>query len=127
MIRFVLSLLGGLMVGLVLGLYLGYVQFPLEYVNSPARALAERYQDEYVVLVAGGYLVDHDATGAVERLRLLQVVNVPEYVQQVTERYITNSRDVEDIRYLVALSEGLGRLTPIMEPYRRVRVPGQTQ
>ena len=51
---------------------------------------------------------------------------MPVYVQEVAERYITNSRDVDDIRPLVALADGLGRLTPIMEPYREVHVTGQS-
>jgi hypothetical protein len=127
MTRFLLSLLVALLVGLGVGLYLGWVQFPQLTVDSPASALAQRYKDEYTVMIAAGYLDDHDLTGALERLRVLGVDNVPVYVQEVTERYITNSRDVEDIRYLVALSEGLGRLTPIMEPYRMVSVPGQSQ
>jgi hypothetical protein len=58
-------------------------------------------------------------------MRLLGAENVPAYIQDTTERYITNSRDIDDIRALVALSEGLGRLTPIMEPYRVVVLPGQ--
>jgi hypothetical protein len=65
-------------------------------------------------------LKDKDLGGAVERLRILGVPNVPAYVQDVTERYITTSRDAKDISYLVALAEGLGRLTPIMQPYRQV-------
>lgn len=121
--RFLVSLLVGMMVGIGLGLYLGWVQFPVEYVNSPASSLATRYKDDYTVMVAAGYVVDGDATGAIERLRLLNVENVPAYVQETTERFITNSRRVDDIYVLVALSEGLGRLTPIMEPYRSINAP----
>lgn len=125
MIRFLLSLFAGLVVGLGLGLYLGWVQFPVEYVDSPANSLGARYKDEYAVMVAGGYMADRDLTGAMQRLRILGIDNVPAFVQEVTERYITNSRDVDDIRPLVGLADALGRLTPIMEPYRQVRVPGQ--
>jgi hypothetical protein len=124
MIRFFLSLLAGLVVGLVIGLYLGWVQFPVEYVDSPAASLARRHQDDYTIMIAAGYLSDRDVSGAVERLALLGVENVPAHVQEVTERYITDSRDVNDIRMLVALSEGLGRLTPIMEPYRQLSLIG---
>ncbi|HLU11250.1 MAG TPA: hypothetical protein VK003_16370 [Oceanobacillus sp.] len=127
MVRFLLSLLVALLVGLGIGLYLGWVQFPQQTIDSPASALAQRYKDEYVLMIAGGYLEDRDLAGALERLRVLGTDNAPAFVQEVTERYITNSRDVDDIRYLVALSEGLGRLTPIMEPYRMVSVPGQGQ
>ena len=123
--RFIISLLIGLVVGLGLGLYLGWVQFPKEYINSPITDLSPRYKDEYTVMIATGYAADDDLVGAVERLRVLGVENIPAYVQETTERYITNSRNVDDIRYLVVLAEGLDRLTPIMEPYRQVSAPGQ--
>jgi hypothetical protein len=124
-VRFIVSLLIGLAVGLGLGLYLGWVQFPVEFVNSPITELAPRYKDEYTVMIAAGYSADQDLVGAVERLRVLGVENIPAYVQETTERYITNSRNVDDIRYLVILAEGLDRLTPIMEPYRQVSAPVQ--
>jgi hypothetical protein len=123
MLRFVISLLIGLVIGGLIGLYLGWVQFPVQFVNSPASSLSEDYKGEFMVMVAAGYLKDSDLGGAVDRLRLLGVPNIPAYVQQVTESYITESRDVNDISYLVALAEAVGRLTPIMEPYRRVSVP----
>lgn len=121
--RFILSLLIGLAIGAGLGLYLGWVQFPRQYINSPITDLSPRYKDEYTVMIATGYSADRDLVGAVERLRILGVENIPAYVQETTERYITNSRNVDDIRYLVILAEGLDRLTPIMEPYRQVTVP----
>ena len=124
--RFIISLLIGLAIGIGLGLYLGWVQFPVEYVNSPITDMAPRYKDEYTVMIATGYAADGDLVGAVERLRVLGVENIPAYVQETTERYITNSRNVDDIRYLVILAEGLDRLTPIMEPYRQVNVPVQS-
>lgn len=118
MVRFLLSLLVMLIVGLGIGVYLGWVQFPVEYIDSPASALAQRYKDEYTVMVANGYRYDRDLNGALERLRILGEPNIPAYVQELTERYITNSQDLNDIRTLVVLAEGLGRLTPPMEPYR---------
>jgi hypothetical protein len=125
MVRLLASLFAGLVLGLGLGLYLGWVQFPVEYIDSPATSLSQRYRDEYTVMIAGGYMVDRDLTGVVQRLRVLGIENAPEHIQEVAERYITNSRDVDDVRPLVALAEGLGRLTPMMEPYRAVTVPGQ--
>jgi len=123
MLRIVVSLIAALLVGAGVGLYLGWVVFPAQAAVSPAAALATTYQDEYTVMVAAAWLVDRDTTAALDRLRLLAVPNIPAYVQDVTERYITKSRSIEDIRLLVALSEGLGRLTPIMEPYRLVTAP----
>jgi hypothetical protein len=124
--RFLISLLIGLALGVGIGLYLGWIQFPVEYINSPMADLSERYKDEYTVMIAAGYTADRDLVGAVERLRRLGVENIPAYVQEITERYITNSRNVNDIRFLVTLADGLDRLTPIMEPYRQISVPGQS-
>lgn len=127
MLRFILSLAIGLAVGLGVGLYLGWVQFPVEFVNSPAADLSPRYKDEYTVMIATGFLGDGDLQAVVERLRPLGVNNIPAYVQETAERYITNSQNVNDIRVLVALAEAMDRLTPIMEPYRQVSLPGQSQ
>ena len=115
--RFFFSLLFGLLLGGAIGLYFGWVQFPVEYVDSPMEDLDLRAKDEYTVMIAAGYQFDKDGLGAVERLGRLGVDNVPEYVQSTTERFITNSRDINDIRLLVNLANGLGRLTPIMEPF----------
>ena len=109
---------------LVLGLFLGWVQFPAQTVDSPASALAERYKDDLTVMVARAYVRDGDLTGAFDRLRPLGEDNIPAFVQEVTERTISTSGDVSDIQMLVALSAGLGRLTPIMEPYRQAQVSG---
>lgn len=116
--RFFVSLLAGLVIGAGLGLWLGWGPLAVVYTDNPADRLDTQYREEYTVMVAAGFIADGDALGAVERLRILGVPNVPEYVQNLTEQFITNSRDVEDIRRLVALSEGFNRLTDIMKPYR---------
>lgn len=118
MTRFLFSLLLGLGLGVGAGLFIGWEVAPTEYVDSPLPALAPRFKDEYTVMVAAGFATDADTLGAVERLRLLGVDNVAQYVQETTERFITNSRDLTQIRLMVNLSEGLGRLTPIMETFR---------
>ena len=127
MVRFLLSFIAALIVGLLLGLYLGWVQFPAKVTDSPADRLAQTYKDDYTVMIADAYLDDGDLTGALDRLRLLGVDNVPAYIQDITERFITNSSDVNDIRALVALSAGLGRLTPIMQPYQIINTPVPSQ
>lgn len=123
MLRFLLSLVLGGVLGLGVGLYLGWVQFPVEFVNSPISALDPRYRDDYTVMVAQGFQADADGVGAVQRLRVLGVENVPEYVFQQAERYITNSRSPQEIQALIALSEGLGRTSPLFAPYRPVGAP----
>lgn len=123
MVRFFFSVVFGVVAGILTGLFLGWQVFPVEYTDSPIPALADTYKDEYTLMVAGGYIADGDLNGAIERLRLLGVQNIPQYVQEMTERYISNSGELKDIRYLVALSEGLGRLTPPMENFRQYSRP----
>lgn len=123
MTRLVLSLGLGLVVGVMLGLYLGWEQFPTEYIDSPLSLLDNQHKDDYVVMVAYGYVADQDLQGALDRLRPLNVNNIPAFVQEVTERYISLSRGLPDIQHLVALAEGMGRLTPMMESYRLLATP----
>lgn len=118
MARVLISLAIGLGIGLGLGLYIGWVQAPVTFVDSPLSYLDEAHRDEYTVMIAYGFVGDSDLQGAVERLRLLNVTNVPAYVQAVTERFISQGLSLVDIQHLVALAEAMGRLTPIMEAYR---------
>lgn len=118
--RFFTSLLVALAIGAGIGLYLGWAAFPATTGAAEADALAQRYKDDYTVMVAGGYLADRDLNAVADRLRLIGVTDAPAHVQAVTERAISNSINLEDIRDLVALAEALGRLTPAMEAYRRV-------
>lgn len=126
MIRLLVSLFLGLILGALLGLYLGWVQFPVEFVNSPISQLDPEYREGYTVMIANGFQSDGDALGAVERLRVLGVANVPEYIFRQAERLISNSRDISDIQALIALSEGLGRTSPLFDQYREIRVPGDS-
>lgn len=126
MTRFFFSTAAGVALGLLLGLFAGWQIIPVEYTDSPISALNETYREQYTLMVAGGYIADGDLTGAVERLRVLGVPNIPQYVQDLAERYISNSRDLTEIRYMVALSEGLGRLTPMMEIFRQYSRPSQS-
>lgn len=126
MTRAFVWLVVGVLVGGAIGLFTGWVVAPTEYVNSPLRDLALRHKDDYTIMVAQGYSRERDALGAVERLRLLGVDNVPQYVQETAERFITTSRNVDEIRLLVNLAEGLGRLTPLMENFRALNPAGTT-
>jgi hypothetical protein len=124
--RLFLSVVIGVVLGIAGGLFVGWVVAPTEYVDSPMRGLATRYQEEYTVMVAAGFSVDRDVNAVLQRLAPLGQDNIPQYVQSLTERYITLSRDVDDIRLLVILSEGLGRFTPVMENFRTLNPEGTT-
>lgn len=123
--RYIGSLLIGVLIGLVAGVFLGWEQFPVEYTNSTLSALAPQFQEEYTVMVAEGYQYDGDIEAALDRLRPLQKENIFAYIQDLTERYISQS-NVPAIGPMVALAEAVGRLTPIMESYRSTPVPTPT-
>jgi hypothetical protein len=117
--RLVLSLLIGLAVGLAIGLFIGWVVSPVQYVQSPMSDLSRHYKDEYTVMVASAYQVDGDLSEALRRLQPLNVSNIPLYVREVTERYISESGTGKeaDIRNLVVLSRALGYFTPPMQAF----------
>ena len=117
--RFVIALVIGGVFGLTLGVYLGWVRFPVQTINSSIRGLSSAEKDRYTVMVAEGYELDGDLGEAVQRLQLLGIADVPSYVRDVTERFISvnGSGDTIDIEHLVALAQALHVLTPPMEPF----------
>jgi hypothetical protein len=123
--RYVGSLLIGVLIGLAVGVFLGWEQFPVEYTNSSMSALAPRYKEDYTVMVAEGYLYDQDINGALTRLQPLGEENIFDYIQNLTERLISQSK-VSAIPPMVALAEAVGRSTPAMEIYRLTPVPTQS-
>ncbi len=124
--RFLQFLLLGLILGGVFGLYLGWFQFPRDAYRGDMTELAQSFRDDYAVMIAAGYAADGDLPGALDRLSRLRVDDIPRYVQRLTDRVIASSaRDIRDIRLLVALARGLGRLTPAMEPFLDLRGGGR--
>ena len=116
--RLLRSLILGLAIGAVLGLYLGWTQFPRESYRSDMSGLAQTYRDEYLVMIAAGYAADGDLPGALERLRPLTIDDLATYTQENTERIIESAaRNIRDIRLLVGLAQGLGRVTAEMAPF----------
>jgi hypothetical protein len=111
--RYVGSLLIGVIVGLAVGVYLGWERYPVRYTNSSMAALDPSYQEQYVVMVAEGYLFDGDSDAALERLKVLGKENVFDYIEDLTERYKSLSKDVDTIEKVTALCKALGRCTTL--------------
>ncbi len=124
MLRFTRSLILGLLFGTLAGLYFGWIPFPPDSRSSKISELAQRYRDEYTVMIAAGYAADRDVPGALERLSLLELEAIPIYLQRSAERIIsTSARDLDDIRLLVRLAHDLGLLTPAMQPFLVLKSP----
>ncbi len=118
MLRFLRSLILGLLLGSLAGMYLGWILFPSNARRSHLSELAQPYRDDYTVMIAAGYALDQDLASAIERLQKLDLADPPTYLRQTTERVIvSSSRAIADIRLLVALAHDLGQLTPVMRPF----------
>ncbi len=115
---FLRALILGLLIGAAFGLYFGWLRFPSEYRSGAMPELEPRYKDDYTMMIAAGYAFDRDAAGAAERLGRLGVEDAAAHAQQAAERVImASSRRLSDIRLLIDLADGLGRLTPMMKPF----------
>ncbi len=115
-------------IGIAIGVYIGWVQAPVEYRNSQMCQLSEHHQENYTLMVARGYRLDRDLNKAVQRLRPLrvegqpvcddgrtyQIDNIPDWVQVVTERYISIGANQDDICDMVNLADALNRSTELM-------------
>lgn len=125
--RLIGSVLIAIILGIVLGVYLGWEQFPVQLTNSAMCQLSETHREDYTLMIARGYQSDRDRDAALQRLLPLsasnaeaclrdetttQINNIPAWVQEVTERYLTRGADLQDICHLAALSSALGRQIP---------------
>ena len=112
-------LVGGLLLGLLAGLLLGQLLGGGLFSAGFTDGQGARLRDDYVLMVATAYTGDRNLPAAWRRLRQVAAGDSVAWLQTTTGRFIANSRNVQDIRRLVALAEGLGRLTPAMEPWRQ--------
>lgn len=117
------ALLLSLGVGVALGLAVGWLA-PVQRVTTDFDRLHPDFKADYAVMVGHAYLLDGDWPVAEARLAALGESPIETYVGQLTESYIAQGRNLNDIRGLVALSVALGYTSPTIEPYLPVQVPG---
>jgi len=132
--RFFGSLLVAMIIGIAAGVYLGWVQFPAESEDSALCQLSPEYREKYTLMVARSYqgmlaqnvppnegrvvalnrLLPLNATNAEACLQNPdnQIDNIPAWVQEVTERYLSRGEDLRDVCHLAALSAAFGRQIP---------------
>ena len=116
--RFLLSLTLGLLLGALAGAVIGWLNPPPAARNSSLSDLAQPHRDDYTIMIAAGYAHDGDLTGALERLRRLEVGDLASYLRATAERIINSgSRELGDIRVLARLAAELGGATPAMAPF----------
>lgn len=116
--RFLLSLTLGLLLGALAGAAIGWLNPPPAARNSSLSDLAQPHRDDYAIMIAAGYAHDGDLTGALERLRRLEIGDLASYLRATVERIINSgSRKLDDIRVLAKLAAELGGATPAMLPF----------
>ncbi len=116
----------GLTAGIIVGLLLGWVVWPVKYVDTSIADLAPEHKDEYIFLVASAYVVDGDAEKAQVRLASLEVPNTNQSISALIDRFILEGREKEDIQTLVSLAQALGVTSPQMLTYVVTPTPTPT-
>jgi hypothetical protein len=114
--RFLITLLIGLVLGAVIGVLIGWYM-PIKPVNGTFDKLNDDAKGDYAVMIGAAYAVDGNWDKAQARLGSLAEPDPAAYVVTLTERYIAEGRNPDDIRNLVRLADRLGYVTPPMQPY----------
>jgi hypothetical protein len=107
----------GLVLGAALGIFIGWVVWPVQYYDTVPAVLAPDYKDEYVLLVALSYSVDHDLDLAKRRLAALEEEESAARLVALTERLIERDMAPSVITPLAELASDLGEDTSVMDPY----------
>jgi hypothetical protein len=109
-----------------LGLLMGWVVWPVKFVDTSISDLAPEYKAEYCLLVASAYAADGDLEKAQARLAHLDVPNINGWLSAQIDTYIAEGRDEADIQALAALADGLGITSPNMLAYLATDTPVPT-
>lgn len=113
----ILAVIGlGIMIGGGIGLYLGWVVWPVQFVDGAPAGLQPNYQEDYLLMVAVAYTQDGDLELARRYMAGLGGES-GQLLLRVTVEAILSGRAESDIRPLVALSQALGLESPAMVPY----------
>lgn len=117
LLRVVLWLSLGAILGIAAGLLLGWAVWPIEFTEADPTVLEEGYQRDYTVMIATAYSFDEDLNAARQRLNTLGRADANAWLLSVTVDHILNRADENEIRYLVRLANDVGLYSPVMDPY----------
>jgi len=114
--RNLIPLLIGLAFGAAIGVGIGWLA-PIGNAGAAMSALSNDNKADYAVMVGMAYARDGDWDAAQARLGALAEPDLAGYLVVVTESYIAEGRNPDDIRALAALAARSGYVTPPMIPY----------
>lgn len=121
-----LLVIAGVAAGLGLGLLLGWVVFPVTYVDTKIADLATEHKDEYGVLVATAYGEDGDLEKAQARLASLEVPNTNQWLSDLIARSVDAGRDPSEVQALAVLARDLGVSEALLVAYLPSPTPRPT-
>jgi len=107
----------GAALGLGLGLLIGWVLWPVRYVDTDLVDLKPFYQDDYVVMVSYAYAWDSDLEAARYRLAQLSPAAPASLVVEVARRKLEAGATGQDLPYLASLAAALGSRPDFLTPF----------
>jgi hypothetical protein len=120
----VLLIACGVVAGIALGLWLGWIAFPVQVSNVDIADLKPEHQEEFIILVAERYALDHDLDHAQTQLKQLKDNRVNERVAALAKKYAAQN-DPASV-WLAALAEDLGITGPELAAIARTATPTPT-
>ena len=96
-----------LVVGVAIGVALGWVVWPVNYVDTDIVDLRAGYQDDYVLMISDAYVLNRDLALARERLARLQELDPAQRVAALARSKMSAKEAGKEVRSLVALAQAL--------------------
>lgn len=122
LILLALSLVGGVAAGFVLG----WVVWPVTYVDTDVVDLRAGYQDDYIVMTGDAYALDRSLAAAEERLARLEDPAIGRRVAALVRSKMEAGEPAEQLRSLVLLAEALSVASRDMLDYAATETPTRT-
>jgi hypothetical protein len=114
-----LSLSGGVAAGFALG----WVVWPVTYVDTDIVDLRAGYQDDYIVMTGDAYALDRDVAGARARLARLDDPAIGRRVSALVQSKMAAHEPADQVRSLVLLAEALNVASRDMLDYTATETP----
>ena len=97
----------GLLGGIAIGVLIGWVIWPVHYVDTDIVDLRAGYQDDYILMVGDTYFLDGDLAQAQRRLSYLADPNLDHRLVALIQSKMDAEEPPEKVRSLIALAQGL--------------------
>ena len=118
---------GGLLAGVVLGILIGWVFWPVNYVDTDIVDLRAGYQDDYILMVSDAYYLDGDLAEAQRRLANLAGTGVNARIVALIKGKMLAGQPPEELAAIVTLAQGLHVETQDMLDYIATSTPTATR